>query len=109
MEHIYSKKPDAKFFVFSNTHDDIEWIKENYKFPEKYDIEYVDLGNSDYEEFELMRNCKNFVISNSTFSWWAAYLSDYEDKCVALPEKWTRKDNCDCSGFYLEDWYKAKI
>lgn len=109
MEHVYQQRRDAKFFVFSNTHDDIEWIKANYEFDPKYDIEYVDLGNSDYEEFELIRNCKHFIISNSTFSWWGACLSDCENKIVVLPEKWTTTVGEDCSGFYLPGWHSANI
>ena len=109
MEHVYSNNPNVKFFVFSNTHDDIEWIKNNYPFDPKYNIEYVDLSNSDYQELELMKNCKHFIMSNSTFSWWAAYLSENSKKIVVMPEIWTKKEETDCSGFYIEGWHKAAI
>jgi hypothetical protein len=43
---------------------------------------------SDAETFELMRYGNGYVISNSSFSWWAARLS-YESKSrVICPEPW---------------------
>lgn len=83
---------NPSFFVFSNTHEDLEWIKENYRIidpwtGEPVPMEYVDLSNPDYEEFRLMRACKHFIIPNSTFSWWAAYLAD-EQSVVCAPNRW---------------------
>ena len=78
------------FFCFSNDHESIEWIKQNYSFPE-VDIRYVDLNNPDYEELRLMMACRHFIISNSTFSWWAAVLSDESPrKRVWAPKIWIR-------------------
>jgi hypothetical protein len=99
------------FFVFSNTHNDLEWIKENYHFKDvngKKEIKliYVDLNNPDYEELRLMYNCKHFIISNSTFSWWGAYLSTYPQKLVIVPDRWNLAVNNDVS-VYLEDWIKV--
>ncbi len=37
-------------------------------------------------DFLAMSKCKEFVISNSTFSWWAAFLADTED--VVYPRNW---------------------
>ena len=38
-----------------------------------------------------MYSCKHFIISNSSFSWWAQYLSRNEQKVVVSPNRWYRK------------------
>jgi hypothetical protein len=40
------------------------------------------------ETFDIMRNCSDFVISNSTFSWWAAYLARNTAAKVLYPDPW---------------------
>jgi hypothetical protein len=101
------------FFVFSNSHNDLEWIRENYHFRDvngEKDIElvYVDLENPDYEELRLMYSCKHFIISNSTFSWWGAYLSTYPQKMIFVPERWNLAVDNDIS-IFMKDWIKVKL
>ncbi|MCB1148695.1 MAG: alpha-1,2-fucosyltransferase [Chlamydiia bacterium] len=77
---------NAVFYVFS---DDIFWCKKHFaKFP--YKIEYIQ-GNSHWIDFYLISACKHQIISNSTFSWWAAYLNDNPKKIVVAPKKWFAK------------------
>ena len=87
---ILKKIEDPEFFVFS---DDIEWVKTNLKVSKK--IHFVNIdgdsdndGMIDIEEFFLMKNCKYNIIANSSFSWWASYLNDYEKKITIAPKKW---------------------
>lgn len=95
-DKIYECVENPVFYFFSNTHDDLKWIEENYHFTnpktgESANVEYVDLGNPDYEELRLMKACKHFIIPNSTFSWWAAYLCEYEGSVVCTPDRWDLK------------------
>ena len=83
-----NKISNACFYVFS---DDIKWVKKNLKFD--VDVIYMDYNNSAYDELRLMYNCKNFIISNSSFSWWAQYLSRNEKKVVIAPSKWFKNQN----------------
>lgn len=65
--------------------DDKKFITDNFKLENKDSIIECD---KDYEEFAVMQYCQHFIIANSTFSWWASYLSKYKDKLVIMPKKW---------------------
>lgn len=94
------------FFVFTTSHEDVEWIKENWKY-EGADFTYVDLNNPDYEELRLMYSCQNFILANSTFSWWGAYLSDHKSKVVLCPDRWNNRET-DYEDVYCDDWIRIE-
>lgn len=75
---IKKKLPNATIYLFS---DDIEWSKK--QFPE---VSVINIKTDMYEDLYLMSKCNNFIMSNSTFSWWAQYLSD--NKIVIAPNYW---------------------
>ena len=95
------------FFVFSNRHKDIEWIRRNYKFP--CEVVYVDLSNPDYADLQLMYSCKHFVLSNSTYSWWGQWLSNNKSKVVVAPSRFNNVPAWDMSGIYSEDWITIDV
>jgi hypothetical protein len=78
--------PGCVFVFFS---DDISWCIETF---DSLDAEkYFESGNDPvWEKLRLMYSCKHFIISNSTFSWWAQYLSRNEHKTVISPCRWRR-------------------
>lgn len=83
-EEIYKREKDCKFLVFS---DDTEWVMENMELPS----EMVVVNNAPIKPFwyiYLMSLCKNNIISNSSFSWWGAFLNKNPEKTVIVPSKW---------------------
>ena len=81
VEYLSRKKEDLTFFIFS---DDIEWCMENFEFLEKK--VYVKHTKTDIDDMFLMRNCQHNIIANSTFSWWAAWLNENNDKIIISPK-----------------------
>ena len=75
--------PQKYLMIFS---DDIEWCKNNLSGLSD-NLVFVDGDFEDYEEIWLMSNCNNYIISNSTFSWWGAFLNKNNPEVVA-PSKW---------------------
>lgn len=69
------------FFVFS---DDIKTAKEELlNVSVIFNITFVSsFKTSSMEDFYMMTQCKHFILPISTFSWWAAYLSDNVNKTV---------------------------
>jgi hypothetical protein len=70
--------PNDTFLVFS---DDIEWCKGYFTGSQ---FEFSE-GNDDVTDMNLMAGCKGVIMANSSFSWWAAYLS--KGKVIA-PKEW---------------------
>lgn len=75
-------KNDTEIFVIFS--DDIKWCKENFIGDNFLFIE----NEKDYVEIYLMSKCKNHIISNSSFSWWSAWLNENENKKVIGPKNW---------------------
>ena len=90
----------GRFFVFS---DDIPWCRDKF---DKYfiSITYVDI--EDYLSFELMRLCRKNIITNSTFSYWAAMLNNNPGKVVICPYKWLGDTIPNDNTRFPEDWIK---
>lgn len=86
MDYICQKLRNPKFYVFS---DDISWCEE--QFDKKENVIFVS-GNTGKEDFFMMRKCKHFIISNSTYSWWAAWLAD-DGAIKVAPAKWFQDED----------------
>jgi hypothetical protein len=74
------------FFVFS---DDPQWARENILTGHKTFYISHNQGEKSWEDFRLMTECRNFIIANSTFSWWAAWLGANVRGTVIAPRRWT--------------------
>jgi hypothetical protein len=86
VELISKQIDNPHFYIFS---DDIEWCKDNVKID--FPITFVDhsyKGHKFSTYLQLMKNCKHFIIPNSTFAWWAAWLCQNDQKLVIAPKRW---------------------
>lgn len=60
-----------------------------------------------YADLWLMTQCQHFIIANSTFSWWGAWLSENPDKTVIAPNFLQTKGSAwGFDGLLPEHWIK---
>ncbi len=85
IEIIETKISKPNYFIFS---DDLSWCKSNLSFIKNKDFIDENVSDGPVDDLYLMSKCKNNIISNSTFSWWGAYLNRNEKKIVIIPRKW---------------------
>ena len=106
---IYEMIQNPVFFIFS---DDSTWCKNNLNLPGKAHYVEDELKNSSATSVDfmfLMSICKHFIISNSTFGWWGAWLSSNKSKIVMAPEKWYSVSHIDTSDIYPPSWTKISV
>jgi hypothetical protein len=85
IEHMAEHLDSPRFFIFS---DDIEWCRKNIVTPSGRFVEIKTTRWNPLADFNLMRLCRHHIISNSTFSWWPAYLNNCPGKMVVAPSRW---------------------
>lgn len=93
---------DISYFVFTNDED---WVINNIVFNRRMEM----MPNYDVNSFwyiYLMSKCHHNIISNSSFSWWGAYLNENKEKIVIGPNRWLNNSTFD---LMLPSWVKVKV
>jgi hypothetical protein len=99
LESLQSNFPNREVWVFS---DSIEQVKAEFsKSPKRLRFIEPPNGSAAAESLRLMALGSAIVISNSTFSYWAAVLSGHSN--VIAPSKWFRGSN-DPLDLYPPSW-----
>lgn len=89
------------FYIFTN---DVEWAKRTFVSKDFEIVECNQNGEEYIYDMMLMSKCKHNIIANSSFSWWAAWLNEHNEKVIAAPEKWF--NNHSVSGAICRNWIR---
>ncbi len=100
---VAERVPNARLFVFS---DDPAWCRAN--LPAAVPTTFVthNIGVNDPEDLRLMSACDHFIIANSTFSWWGAWLAERPGTSVVAPARWFRSDQGNEAGVVPGRWVR---
>lgn len=82
VKYMCEKTADCKFFVFSN---DIEYCRNIFSGYDNFVYVEGNTGDQSFRDMQLMSKCSHNIISNSTFSFWGAYLNSNPNKIVVAP------------------------
>lgn len=91
VQFIKKNVSDPVFFIFCDP-SSIEWCKHNGRIlglnMKKDKVQYVDWnqGQDSWRDMQLMAQCKHNITSNSSFSWWGAYLNENLNKITISPK-----------------------
>ena len=95
VEMLKLKVPEARLFVFT---EDLVYANALLK---GINYEKIICGKQ-HEDMVLMSRCRHQIISNSTFSWWSAWLNRNCGKIVIAPRYWFKDRNL-CPESLLKD------
>ena len=101
IRRICDEVDSPHFFVFS---DDLAWARNNLGLSIAVTFVANNTGKSSFEDMRLMSLCKHFIIANSTFSWWGAWLNKNSGKIVIYPQNWFNDSGIDTQDLTPETW-----
>ena len=87
--YLLDRVPNSNFYIFS---DDVKWVKQSLVLPGN--VRFISSEKGDVntlrpsQELILMSKCRHHILSNSSFSWWGAYLNKTTSKLVLAPDIW---------------------
>ena len=103
IEFIKENVENPVFYIFTNKP---EWINKNICFDIEYQLVDSNDRNKGLYDMKLISECKYNIISNSTFSWWGAFLNMNRNKIVVAPRNWNIKLHEDAKGLIPTEWVR---
>jgi hypothetical protein len=96
---LEKRSPNQNFIIFS---DDLIFAK---MLSGEINSASVDeVNDSPLQTLLRMSFASNFLISNSSFGWWAAWVGSMNSRSTIVPSVWLKSTEKDLSDFYLEGW-----
>lgn len=104
IKYIVDHVENPLFFICS---DNVDYVLNHLIDASKYDYVVQDKTKPVYVSLAAMNECKHFIIGNTTFGWWAQYLSKSENKIVVAPSKWMSVDMP--IDLYEDSWHLIEV
>lgn len=104
IQYIIENVENPLFFICS---DNVDYVLEHLIDASKYDYVVQDRSKPVYVSLAVMSECKHFIIGNTTFGWWAQYLSKSTNKIVVAPSRWMAIDMP--IDLYDDNWYLINV
>lgn len=92
-----SKISNPVFFVFT---DDLHYCRN--LFRQYDDFIFIEEQNA-VRAFWMMKSCTHYILSNSSFGWWAHYLNTQVNGVVS-PPRWFNDASINTTGIYFDHW-----
>jgi hypothetical protein len=102
---LRSQVKGAKLFVFS---DDPVWARANMPFAAQASFIDANGPEAPEQDLRLMAACRHFVLANSTFSWWGAWLGEGPRSLVLAPKRWFKTSKLDARDLLPERWERVE-
>ena len=96
IDYFNNRIDDPLYLIWSNDFKDLNRFFSSNKF-----VFVKNKQNKILTDFFLLTQCKNFIVSPSTFNWWGAWLSQHMDKVCLRPKNLSYSNNTD---FWPEKW-----
>jgi hypothetical protein len=102
--YILERCPSARFYVFS---DDSNLNPREVGLTRNVEVVSTKDNKEDVDDLYMMSQCKHFIVANSTFSWWGAWLGSYDHKMVVAPDQWYLAGPEAYSSIVPQSWMRA--
>lgn len=103
--YITKKVENPLFFICS---DNVQYVLEHYIDADKFDYICQEKGLPVSDALTIMGACKHYIIGNTSFGWWAQFLSSNPNKIVVAPNRWFRDENMPVD-IYDTNWHLMDV
>jgi len=93
-----------KIYIFS---DEPDWCEKNLRLSKDQVVVHHRFAGPEFTHYlHLMSKCKYYVIPNSSFAWWAIWLSGTRAHEVVAPTNWFLDQSIDTSDLVSDMWFR---
>lgn len=98
---LLRKNSNFNFVIFT---DDPDYVSCYFKLPNNIKYSISEKNSDPHIDLIRISNFNHFIISNSSYSWWASYLGEDQNSFVVAPKYWYPKKLTSKLEIYRSNW-----